>query len=169
MTSAPSAQPGGHEGESLMVEETGQGAFQVQVTTGARVFLVDEPLAAGGLGSGPNPYDLLSAAIGSCSLMTMRMYARRKQWPLERIRVKITHKRQDLRSKDEFVKEIELHGPLTEEQRSRILEIAARCPVHMTLERGSKIETILAPRETLGDATTTRCDHARDMSIACDD
>jgi putative redox protein len=73
---------------------------------------VDEPVQAGGLGSGPNPYDLLSAAIGSCTLMTIRLYARRKQWPLERVRLKVTHQRESLEEKDRFVREIELIGPL---------------------------------------------------------
>ena len=80
-------------GETIVVDETGKGDFQVEVKAGTSSFLMDEPVQAGGLGSGPNPYDLLSAAIGACALMTIRLYARRKQWPLERVRLKVTHHR----------------------------------------------------------------------------
>jgi putative redox protein len=99
-------------GETIVVDETGKGDFQVEVKAGTSSFLMDEPVQAGGLGSGPNPYDLLSAAIGACALMTIRLYARRKQWPLERVRLKVTHHRDGLQAKDRFVREIELVGPV---------------------------------------------------------
>jgi putative redox protein len=156
-------------GETIVLNETGNGPFQVQAKGGSGTFLIDEPAAAGGMGSGPNPYDLLSAAIGACSLMTMRLYARRKQLPLERIEVKVTHHRDNLKDKDRFVREIQLTGALDSAQRTKLLEIAMRCPVHMTMERGSEMETILLPPETKVGAPTNRCEHARDMNEACDE
>ena len=155
-------------GETIVVDETGSGAFQVEVKAGTSTFLMDEPIAAGGLGSGPNPYDLLSSAIGACTLMTIRLYARRKEWPLERVRVKVTHYRDNLQTKDHFVREIELIGAIDVQQRARILDIAMRCPVHLTMERGSIVETKLV-EEPLGITATTLCEHARDIVEACDE
>ena len=152
-----------------MVRETRNSKFQQTVSVGPHRLLADEPVAAGGMGSGPNPYDLLSAAIGACSLMTVRLYARRKQLPLERIEVKVTHHRDNLKDKDRFVREIQLTGPLDSAQRTKLLEIAMRCPVHMTMERGSEMETILLPPETKVGVPTNRCEHARDMNEACDE
>src|ERR1700677_4434871 len=148
-------------GETIILNETGNGPFQVQAKAGSGTFLIDEPVAAGGMSSGPNPYDLLSAAIGACSLMTMRLYARRRQLPLERIEVKVTHHRDNLKDKDRFVREIQLTGPLDP------AEIVMRCPVHMTMERGSEMETILLPPETKVGAARNRCEHARAMNQAC--
>src|SRR6202035_439549 len=108
-------------GETILVDETGKGDFQVEVKAGTSSFLMDEPAKAGGLGSGPNPYDLLSAAIGACALMTIRLYARRKQWPLQCVRLKVTHHRDSLQANDRFVREIELVGPLSDVQRTRLV------------------------------------------------
>ena len=154
-------------GETIVIDETGKGAFQVEVKAGSSAFLVDEPVQAGGLGSGPNPYDLLSAAIGSCTAMTIRLYARRKQWPLERVRLKVTHHRDKLEDKDRFVREIELIGPQDKTQRARLLDISLRCPVHMTIERGSILETRLIG-EIEGATPVTLCKHARDANEACE-
>src|ERR1039458_7568525 len=94
--------------ETIVIDETKAGTFQVKVTAGSSTFLVDEPAAVGGLGSGPDPYDLLRAAIGACSRMTMRLYADRKSFPLERVRVKVTHHRDGLAGRDRFLREIQL-------------------------------------------------------------
>jgi putative redox protein len=88
--------------------------------------------------------------------------------PLERIEVKVTHHRDNLKDKDRFVREIQLTGPLDPAQRAKLLEIAMRCPVHMTMERGSEMVTILLPLEAKVGAPTNRCEHARDMNEACD-
>jgi len=154
-------------GETIVLDETKKGSFQVEARAGSSTFLIDEPVAAGGKGSGSNPYDLLSAAIGSCSLMTIRLYAARKNWPLERVRVKVTHHRDDLKDRDRFVREIQLIGPLDEAQRTRLLAISMRCPVHLTMERGSEVETVLMPETPA--VPTTLCEHARDMNEACRD
>jgi putative redox protein len=154
-------------GETVVIDETGKGAFQVEVHAGSASFLMDEPVQVGGLGSGPNPYDLLSAAIGSCTLMTIRMYARRKAMPLERVRLMVTHHRDSLQDKDRFVREIELIGPLDEAERAKLLDIAMRCPVHLTMERGAIVETRLTDTPSVTQPTTL-CEHARDANETCD-
>ena len=109
-----------------------------------QTLLTDEPAALGGEGAGPDPYTLLLAALGSCISMTLRMYARRKGWPLERVRVRLRQGR--VHAKDcadcggaaegflhRIERAVELEGELSEEQRARLQEIAHRCPVHRTL------------------------------------
>lgn len=156
--------------EAVIVEETRAGRYQVEVRAGGASFLADEPVASGGLGSGPNPYGLLSAALGSCTAMTLRLYADRKSWPLERVKVVVDHTRSGLGARDQFHREIRLEGPLDAAQRTRLLEIANRCPVHGTLERGADVHTTLIDFESTpvsaGDET---CQHMRDMSEACVD
>jgi putative redox protein len=156
-------------GEAVLVEETNHGPFQNKVRTGSSTFLVDEPMGAGGLGSGPNPYDLLSAALGACTTMTVRMYARKKDWPLERARARVEHTREGNQSIDRFVIELELEGPLSDEQRQRLSEIANRCPVHLTMARGSGVQTKVIDRGELEQQAVTRMEHVRDMSALCDE
>jgi putative redox protein len=132
-------------GETIIVAETGLGKYQVEARVGDAAFLIDEPVAAGGLGSGPNPYDLLSAALGACTTMTLRLYAGRKGWPLQRVRVAVKHSRTDLNARDLFETDIALEGDLDDTQRARLMEIAERCPVHLTLARGSQVRNILLP------------------------
>jgi len=161
--------PAVSDDETIVIDETKAGTFQVKVIAGSSTFLVDEPAAVGGLDSGPNPYDLLSAAVGACSLMTMRLYADRKKWPLERVRVKVTHQRDGLAGRDRFLREIQLFGALDEAQRARIIDISKRCPVHLTIERGSDVETVLLPNTPMDDTPVGRCEHMHDMSEACGD
>jgi uncharacterized OsmC-like protein/alpha/beta superfamily hydrolase len=130
------------EAAQVVVEETGEGDFQVEVRAGGARFLADEPTEVGGLGSGPTPYDLLSAGLGACTAMTLRLYARRKGWPLARVRVCVGHSRAtDLSPSDAFMRDIVIEGELSLEQRARLVEIAQRCPVHLTLEHGARVET----------------------------
>ena len=109
-----------------------------------RTLLTDEPAELGGEGAGPDPYALLLAALGSCVSMTVTLYARRKGWPLEQVRVRLRQRRVHAKDcaecgsdSDDFVhhieRAVELKGDLTEEQRARLQEIAHRCPVHRTL------------------------------------
>ena len=117
--------------------------FAQEVAAGQHRFHADEPLAAGGTDTGPSPYDLLCAALGACTSMTLGMYARRKQWPLASVTVRLRHSRiyasdcAECETKegmlDRIERDIELEGALTAEQRTRLLEIANKCPVHRTL------------------------------------
>ena len=154
--------------ESVLVEETRAGRYQMSVHAAGATFLVDEPVALGGLGAGPNPYDLLSAALGSCTAMTVRLYADRKKWPLDRVRVEVKHVRSGLTARDRFRREIKLDGALDAEQRSRLLEIANRCPVHLTLERGAEVETALVDVAPAAGDVAEAGQHMRDMTECVD-
>jgi putative redox protein len=153
--------------EGVEVAETGAGRFQVEARAAGGSLLADEPVAAGGLGSGPTPYDLLSAALGACTVMTLRLYAERKGWPLSAVRVRVAHRREALAAQDRFAREIVLEGALSPDQRRRLLEIAERCPVHRTLERGSAIATVLAEAPLEGDFDPEPTGHASHMVEAC--
>ena len=131
--------------EIAVVDERNEGGLRVRVQAGGLSFVADEPVEAGGLGTGPNPYDLLAAALGTCIAMTLRLYAARKAWPLDGVHVEVRHQVQD---GDVFSADIRLDGPLDPAQRARLLEIAGRCPVHRTLAAGSRIETGAIPSRT---------------------
>jgi putative redox protein len=117
--------------------------FAQEIVIGPHRLTADEPLDAAGADSGPSPYDLLLSALGSCTSMTIGMYARRKAWPLEGITVRLRHSRihatdcAECETKegmlDHIQLDIQLTGTLTEEQRAKLLEIANKCPVHRTL------------------------------------
>ena len=112
------------------------------MSAGNTHFLADEPVDVGGLGSGPTPYELLSAGLGACTAMTLRLYARHKRLPLKRVRVGVGHARDAKQPlPDAFLREIEIEGDLDAAQRTRLVEIANRCPVHRSLEHGARIET----------------------------
>jgi uncharacterized OsmC-like protein/fermentation-respiration switch protein FrsA (DUF1100 family) len=152
------AQPG-----HVVVGETHEGNFQVEVEAGGARFLADEPVEVGGLGSGPTPYDLLSAGLGACTVMTLRLYARRKGLELDRIIVTVGHERQPGSGTDDiFIREIRLEGDLTDEQRKRLMEIADRCPVHRTLEAGAAIRTSQAGDGASLQAVESPSQHAKD-------
>jgi putative redox protein len=155
-------------GESIIVDETENGPFQLKVRAGSATFIMDEPIGVGGLGSGPNPYDLLSAALGACSVMTLRLYAKRRKWPLDHIRVKITHHRSGLHAPDAFHQELQFVGSLSAEQEQKLLDVASHCPVHKTIERGSTVVTSLVPSERKMDEAVSLGEHMRDMEQACD-
>ncbi len=165
MTSAPFAAP---LGESVLVAETGLGHLQLVARTATTAFLVDEPNTVGGLGSGPNPYDLLSAALGACTAMTLRLYAERKGWPLTRVQVSVLHHRASLEARDLFERTISLEGPLDEDQKIRLLEIAEHCPVHRTFDRGSDVRTSLSPPASMDERPSdpSLSEHMRDMREA---
>jgi putative redox protein len=129
-------------GDQVVVEETGNGNFQVVVKAGGTRFIADEPVAVGGLGSGPGPFDILSAALGACTAMTLRMYARQKKWPVSHLRVSVAHsKDKDQNPPDLFTREITIAGDIDAAQRARMIEIAEKCPVHKTLTTGARIAT----------------------------
>lgn len=135
----------------VIVRETGcAGPFQNEVFINGQRYLADEPEAVGGSGTGPDPYGWLSTALGACTSMTLRMYARHKDWPLERVTVRLNHEKahaEDCEScgpKDKidvFDRQITVEGELSEEQVARLLEIADRCPVHRTLESEVRVRS----------------------------
>jgi uncharacterized OsmC-like protein len=125
--------------------------FAQEVIAGRHHLAADEPKSAGGTGTGPSPYDLLLAALGVCTSMTLGLYARRKGWPLEDVTVHLRHSRiyaadcAECETKegmlDRIDRDIHLTGTLTDEQRARLLEIADKCPVHRTLTSEISIHT----------------------------
>ena len=150
--------------ESVVAEATGGGKFQTRIRAGDHELLMDEPVGYGGLSTGPNPFDLLEAALAGCTLMTLRLYAERKGWALDGIRVHVSHRKGRPGERDRFVRELEL-GDVTEEQRQRLLEIAERCPVHLLLERGADVSVALAQDELPPVAADGL--HASAMEQAC--
>jgi uncharacterized OsmC-like protein len=147
-TKAPStAQP-----KEVVVEGSAK-SFAQQVTVGQHRLTADEPKEAGGTDAGPAPYDLLLIALGACTSMTVGMYARRKQLPLEAVRVRLRHTKihaqdcADCETKegrlDRIERDVELVGNLDENQRARLLDIANKCPVHRSLKGEIEIATRL--------------------------
>ncbi len=138
----------------VLVQETREGKFSQYVVAGGQVIRADEPVAAGGLGTGLSPYDLLLAGLGACTSMTMRMYADLKGFPLERATVELKHDKvhaadcAECETREGKVDRIErlirLEGPLSAEQRAKLLEISEKCPVHRTLHSEISIPTRLA-------------------------
>jgi putative redox protein len=137
--------------EGSVVVSGSAAGFAQDVIAGTHRFVADEPASAGGTERGPGPYELLLAALGSCTSMTIGMYARRKGWPLENVTVRLRHERRYVADCENCEKnrtlltridrEIELTGPLSADQRERLLEIANKCPVHRTLTSKIEIET----------------------------
>jgi uncharacterized OsmC-like protein/fermentation-respiration switch protein FrsA (DUF1100 family) len=151
---------------TVRVTETGAGKFQVRVEAGGAVLLADEPASVGGLGSGPNPYELVAAGLGACTAMTLRLYAEHKGAPLTRVGVEVRHaKRKGETPADLFERTLTLEGELDDDLRARMLEIADRCPVHRTLEGGAAIVTTLEPPRVAPEGETA---HFADMDKACE-
>jgi putative redox protein len=145
----PAPPPGAPEGV-VRVSEADPGGFLQDVNAGPEHHLLaDEPEAYGGTNRGLSPYGFLSAGLGACTSMTIRMYARRKGWPLDDVSVDVCHDKvhaQDAESggtakADKFTRVIRLEGDLDDEQRARLIEIADKCPVHRTLTRSSEVVT----------------------------
>lgn len=135
----------GIEWRTAVVRGDAAGLAQ-EIEVGRHRLRGDEPAALGGTDSGPAPYDFLLAALGSCTSMTLSLYARRKQWPLRAVRVALRHAKvpREGGSVDRIEREIALEGPLDAEQRARLLEIANKCPLHRTLTSQVEIESRLA-------------------------
>ena len=132
---------------SLTVSENGLGRYQQSVRIGSHHLIADEPISAGGSDAGPAPYDYLLAALGSCTSMTLRMYAERKAIQLSAISVELTHEKIDTESTgkiDHITRRITLTGELSPEQRQRMLEIANKCPVYRTLSGSIRIDSLLS-------------------------
>ena len=133
----------------VIVRGSGAGFAQTIEVDGAR-FSADEPKDLGGTGTGPTPYDLLLGALGACTSMTVGYYARREKWPLDDVTVRLTHERvhetdceeciEHPRRLDRITIQLELAGALTDQQRDKLRQIAAHCPVHKTLTSNISIQ-----------------------------
>ncbi|MFP4159230.1 MAG: alpha/beta fold hydrolase [Desulfobacterales bacterium] len=142
---------GASEGE--VVARAGKSGYMTDITVNGHSLVADEPQSAGGTNAGPAPYDYLLAGLGACKAITLRMYADRKKWPLEGIRIGLKHRKihvddcSDCETRkgylDKIRAAISLEGDLDDEQRRRLAEIAGRCPVHRTLTSEIRIETTL--------------------------
>lgn len=132
----------------------GPSGYAQDIRAGAHRIQSDEPVSLGGTDSGPSPYALLLASLGSCTSMTIRMYADRKGWPLEGVRVELSHDKiyaEDCEEceatsgkVDKIVRRIHVEGPLDDDQKARLLQIADKCPVHKTLKSEITIQSELA-------------------------
>ena len=144
----------GEDARAIVISETGEGKFQQRVDIGPHHFLADEPVTAGGLDTGPSPYELLISGLGACTAMTLRLYAGQKKWPLTGVSVTLRHSKihaadcATCETKDGMLDRIDrtiaLEGPLDEAQRARLLVIADKCPVHRTLTSEIEIRSALA-------------------------
>jgi uncharacterized OsmC-like protein len=129
--------------------------FLENIHAGRHLFHADEPVSAGGKDAAPTPYELLLGALGACKAITLRMYAARKRWPLQRVRVNLSHAKAHAedcvdcdseRSLIDLIEvEIQLVGELTDEQRRTLLSVAEKCPIHRTLTSQIQIRTRAAP------------------------
>jgi len=120
-------------GNIVRVRKAGDGKLKQLIQVGQHSLYADEAVAIGGDDQGPNPHDLLNAALGACTALTVLMVARRKQWPLQDVRVEIAHDETD--AVYNMHRKIELVGQLTEEQRQYLLGIANKCPIHRALHK----------------------------------
>jgi len=150
---------GNHDKTPHVVVRGGAYSFKQEITAGKHHLVADEPVSAGGGDAGPDPYDYLLTSLGACTSMTVGLYARRNKFPLENIKVSLWHSRiyatdcEECETRDGMVDridvEIELSGSLTAEQHARLMDIAAKCPVHRTLT--SEINIRLRAAEKSGN------------------
>ncbi len=145
----------------ISVAETGVGKFQQEVRAGPHRLIVDEPADIGGDATGPTPYDYLAIGLGACTSMTLRLYANRKNLPLDHVEVLVSHEKRHLADceaclndasarVDHFDRTLRISGNLTEAQRADLIAVADRCPVHRTLEAGARIITKAEPPASSG-------------------
>jgi putative redox protein len=126
---------------SAQVAETGESPYAVSINVSGHVLKGDEPVSEGGGNLGPAPYDLLLAALGECTAMTVRWYALQQKWPLEKVDVEITFQKID--KTGVFEKHVRVFGDaLTDDQRQKLVAVAAKCPVQKTLEGEVEIRTV---------------------------
>ena len=151
-TNSPQAKP--HSNDSVVIEETGVSKFQQKITVGKHQWIADEPASVGGADTGPTPYDFLSAALGACTTMTMRMYANHKGYEVGTLSVEVSHAKihaQDCADCgegksgriDRFERTISVKGNVSPDILQKLVKIADKCPVHKTLEHSSVIATKL--------------------------
>ncbi|WP_372680973.1 alpha/beta fold hydrolase [Desulfosarcina sp.] len=149
-------------GEHHVVTRIGRSRYRTEITAGGHRLVADEPADVGGTDTGPAPYDLLTAGLGACTAITLRMYADRKAWPLEAVTVSLVHRKVDAAACrdcetrtgtiDRIERIIDMTGPLETDQRQRLMEIAGRCPVHRTLH--GEIDVVTTEKSPAGDKDT---------------
>jgi putative redox protein len=128
-----------------VAEDSAHGGLQILVSAGPARFVADEPVELGGLDLGPTPHDLVKAGLAACTTQTLRLYAKRKGWPLGAVEVRVSHRRDiTMKPVDIFDRAISLGGPLDDTQRQRLLEIAEMCPIHKLLTAGATVSTVLS-------------------------
>jgi putative redox protein len=150
--SVPPGQPRVDADAGWIIARVGANGYRTDLEINGYALIADEPTNVGGSGLGPTPYELLLAALGSCTAMTLRMYASRKQWPLESVVVRLRDTPPHMKDCEECATSavgvrsidriVELNRPLAPEQRARLMEIADRCPVKQSLSRGIQIRTV---------------------------
>ncbi len=131
----------------VTVAGSGEGAYGQVITAGHHTLTADEPVSLGGKDSGPDPFELVLAGLGACTAMTLRLYADRHKWPLDQVEVTLRHARAASHQtgvKDLFERTIILKGNLDDEQKRKLVEIAGRCPVSLTLAQGVEMQTVMA-------------------------
>ena len=158
---------------AVVARPTGRGRFQTVIGLRGQPIFADEPAEVGGDGTGPTPYELLSAALAACTAMTLRLYADRKGWTLPPFSVEVAHSvvpgsADGTAPRDRFSRHIALEGPLEPERQAKLVEIADKCPVHRTLARGFEIVTDIGPPSD-HPAAEPASRHAADMEQACTD
>lgn len=146
------------ESEEMLMARISDGPLVTEILAGKHHMLADEPKSVGGENLGPNPYEYVAAGLGACTAMTLRMYADRKKWQLKEVKVHLNYDNKyhdDARNCEEasqrmgkFDRIIEITGELDDQQRSRLLEIANKCPVHKSLDNGVRVETSLRKPES---------------------
>jgi putative redox protein len=125
----------------MAIASIGKEHFLTEIISGAKQVVADEPEELGGTNKGPAPGEFLLISLASCTAITIRMYADRKKWPVEKITVEVDFEK--VANKTIFKREVQLEGDLNEDQRTRLLQIANACPVHKTLTSPIEIETVL--------------------------
>ena len=145
--------------DKQVIARLGDDGYTTDIMAGGHPILADEPKSAGGQDLGASPYELLNAALGACTAMTLQMYAKRKKWPLEEVRVHLNYSKSHIQDSieykdpntriDHFERVVEVEGDLNQEQLERLLEIADKCPVHKTLSTPNFFKTTvkLVPSE----------------------
>lgn len=165
--------PDGIPDNNVIARATGKGRFQAEIAVRGGTILADEPVEAGGDGTGPTPYELLAAALAACTAMTLKLYAERKGWTLPPFSVEAAHAivpalADGTPPRDRFTRHIAFEGPLGPAEAEKLLGIADKCPVHRTLMRGFEIVTdIGSGAAPLPAEPATQ--HERDMEAACRD
>jgi putative redox protein len=149
MTETSTETSSNSDDQSWVTIRIGPSGFRTEIEIRDHGLIADEPVANGGTDRGPTPYEYLLGGLGGCMAMTLRIYADRKGWPLEDVVIRLRTARshaKDCESCDQvpvgitrIERGLELSGPLTEEQRAKLLQIVDRCPVKQTLERGLQI------------------------------